>query len=240
MLWWLLAIHRVQFRNARLTYLPTLFIGNKNYSSWSMRPWLALRWANIDFVESLMPLGPRGAGPNPDFLAVSPSGTVPALKFVESELIGDSLAICEWAHEAAPNARLWPTNPVARALARSASAEMHSGFGPLRQEMPMNIKRRKTNHTLSDAAKANVARVDGLLSSLIERFDGTKSGWLFGHRTIADAFYAPVATRFRTYDVPLSPLTQKWCNTLFADTDFQAWERAAEAEIWTIDETDSV
>jgi glutathione S-transferase len=219
---------------------PSLFIGNKNYSSWSMRPWLALRWAGIEFIEEMMPLGPRGAGPNPAFLLVSPSGTVPALELPEGETIWDSMAICEWAYEAAPGAGLWPTDPLARALARSAACEMHSGFGAVRQEMPMNVRRRKTEHALSDAAKANVARIDALLSTLIKRFDTHGTGWIFGHRTIADAFYAPVATRFRTYNVALSPLTQKWCNTLFADADFQAWEREAIAETWTIDESDAV
>jgi glutathione S-transferase len=223
-----------------MTKEPALFIGNKNYSSWSMRPWLAFRWAGIEFVEEMMVLGPRGAGPNPAFLLVSPSGTVPALELPEGETIWDSLAICEWAHEAAPDAGLWPKDPLARALARSAAAEMHSGFGAVRQEMPMNVRRRKTDHTLSDAAKANVARIDALLSTLIKRFDTNGTGWIFGHRTIADAFYAPVATRFRTYNVALSPLTQKWCDTLFADADFQVWENDAIAETWTIDESEAV
>jgi glutathione S-transferase len=221
-----------------LTNLLTLFIGNKNYSSWSMRPWLALHWAGIAFEEELIPLGPRGAARSEAIFAVSPSGTVPALKLLKGDTIWDTMSICEWAHEQAPHANLWPVDPIARALARSASAEMHSGFGPLRQEMPMNIKRRKESHALSDAAKANVARVDALLSALIKRFDTSGTGWIFGHRTIADAFYAPVATRFRTYNVVLSPLTQKWCDTLFADPAFQAWEKDAQAEVWTLEETD--
>jgi glutathione S-transferase len=223
-----------------MTKTPTLFIGNKNYSSWSMRPWLALRWAGIEFIEKMVPLGPRGMGPNPAILAISPSGTVPALELPDGETIWDTMSICEWAHEEAPNANLWPKDPLARALARSAAAEMHSGFVPVRQEMPMNIKRRKESHDLSDAAKANVMRIDTLLSMLMKRFDTAGTGWLFGHRTIADAFYAPVATRFRTYNVALSPLTQKWCDTLFADLDFQAWERDALAETWTIGESDAV
>jgi glutathione S-transferase len=217
---------------------PFLFIGNKNYSSWSMRPWLALRWAGIRFIEEMLPLGPRGLGPNPSILLFSPSGTVPALELPEGETVWDSMAICEWAHEAVPTANLWPQDPLARALARSACAEMHAGFGPLRQEMPMNMKRRKESHDLSDAAKANVARIDALLSKLMKRFDTSGTGWIFGHRTITDAFYAPVATRFRTYNIPLSPEVQKWCDTLFADPDFQTWEREAQAEVWTLEETD--
>ena len=219
---------------------PTLVIGNRNYSSWSMRPWLALHWAGIAFEEKMILLGPRGLGPNPDIVAISPSGTVPVLVLPGGETIWDTMSICEWANEKALDAGLWPQDPIARALARSASAEMHAGFGAVRQEMPMNIKRRKTDHALSDAAKANVARIDALLSGLIQRFDTAGTGWLFGHPTIADAFYAPVATRFRTYNVGLSPLTQKWCDTLFADPVFQAWEQAALTETWTIGESDAV
>lgn len=223
-----------------MTIRPSLFIGNKNYSSWSMRPWLALHWAGIAFEEKMVPLGPRGMGPNPAIVAISPSGTVPVLVLPQGETVWDTMAICEWANEAAPDALLWPKDPIARALARSASAEMHAGFGAVRQEMPMNVKRRKAEHALSDAAKANVARIDTLLGTLIQRFDTQGTGWTFGHRTIVDAFYAPVATRFRTYNVALSPVTQKWCDTLFADADFQAWEHDAALETWSIGESDTV
>jgi glutathione S-transferase len=218
--------------------LPILFIGNKNYSSWSMRPWLALHWGGIAFEEQMIPLGPRGMGPNPDILAVSPSGTVPALRLQDGTQIWDTMSICEWAHEQAPNAGLWPLDPLARALARSASAEMHAGFAALRQNMPMNVRRVKAGHVQSDKAQADVARTDALLSTLRARFATAGTGWLFGHRTIADAFYAPVATRFRTYGVKLSPATQEWCDTLFADVAFQEWEREALAETWTIGESD--
>lgn len=223
-----------------MTIRPSLFIGNKNYSSWSMRPWLALRWAGIGFEEKMVPLGPRGMGPNPAIVAISPSGTVPALELGQNETIWDTMSICEWAHEAAPDAGLWPRDPMARALARSASAEMHAGFGAVRQEMPMNVRRRKSAHALSQAAQANVARIDMLIATLAKRYDHTGSGWMFGHPTIADAFYAPVATRFRTYNIALSPITQKWCDTLFADADFQEWERDAASETWTIGESDAV
>jgi glutathione S-transferase len=205
-----------------------------------MRPWLALRWAKIDFTEQMMVLGPRGGGVDPAIAAINPSGTVPALKLSDGTLIWDSLAICEWAHEAAPDADLLPSDPVARALARSASAEMHAGFAPLRKDLPMNVRRRKTQHSFSPAAAANVARVDALLSGLRAKFDPQGTGWLFGHRTFVDAFYAPVATRFRTYNITLSKSTQDWCDTVFADADFRAWEAAAISEVWTIPETDEV
>jgi glutathione S-transferase len=221
-----------------MTGLPTLFIGNKNYSSWSMRPWLAMHWGGVGFDEKLIPLGPRGMGINPDIAAISPSATLPALKLPDGETIWDTMAICEWANEQKPDAALWPADPIARALARSASAEMHSGFVLLRQNLPMNIRRRKADHEISEKDKADVARIDALLSGLRQRFDGAESGWLFGHPTIADAFYAPVATRLRTYGVTVSPATQKWCDTIFGNAHFQAWERAAIAETATIPESD--
>jgi glutathione S-transferase len=220
-----------------MTTLPILFIGNKNYSSWSMRPWLALHWAGIAFEAQMVPLGPRGIGINPDIAAVSPSSTLPALKLPSGETIWDTMSICEWANEQAPDADLWPTDPLARAFARSAAAEMHAGFSALRQNMPMNVRRAKVGHVPSDKAQADVARIDALLSGLATRFDASGSGWLFGHRTIADAFYAPVATRFRTYGIALSPLTQKWCDRVFADSAFKDWDRAR-AETWKIAESD--
>jgi glutathione S-transferase len=221
-----------------MTTLPILFIGNKNYSSWSMRPWLVLHWANIAFEEAMIELRPRGGGYNPDIAAISPSGTVPILKLADGDIIWDTMSICEWAHEQAPNAGLWPEEGLARAIARSASAEMHAGFGPLRQDLPMNVRRRKTGHVFSQNAQSNVDRIDKLLSGLRARFDRDETGWLFGHRTIADAFYAPVATRFRTYNVPLSEATRKWCETIFSDRAFQSWEADALAETSTIGETD--
>jgi glutathione S-transferase len=218
--------------------LPILFIGNKNYSSWSMRPWLVLRWAGIEFEEVMIPLGPRGGGINPAIAAISPSATLPALHLPKGEVIWDTMAICEWAHEQKPEAHLWPANPIARALARSASAEMHAGFVALRQNMPMNLRRRKHDHEMSAATVANIARVDALLAGLRARFDKTNSGWLFGAPTIADAFFAPVATRFRTYNTPLHIDTHIWCDAIFADPDFQDWEAAALVEPQTIPETD--
>lgn len=221
-----------------MSAMPVLFIGNKNYSSWSMRPWLALRWAGIAFREEMIPLGPRGQGANQDIVRVNPSGTLPVLELPDGETIWDSLAICEWANENAPNAELWPRDPIARALARSAVCEMHAGFAPLRQQFPMNIKRLKPGHTWDDAASANIARIESLLSGLAERFDPNGGGWIFGQRTIVDAYFAPVATRFRTYEVPLSPALNKWCATLFENSDFQAWEDAAKLETWAIGESD--
>ncbi|GBF57844.1 glutathione S-transferase GST-6.0 [Candidatus Phycosocius bacilliformis] len=218
--------------------LPVLTIGNKNYSSWSMRPWLALSWAGIDFEERIVPLGPRGLGPNPDILAVSPSGTVPVLELEDGLRIWDSLSICEWAHERVPDAGLWPHDAGLRAQARSAVCEMHAGFAALRQGLPMNLKRVKTGHVWSEAVQFQVARIDALLCGLMDASGQPGGAYVLGQRSIVDAFYAPVATRFRTYQVPVSSRLQAWCETIFADPDFAAWDQAARMESWTIEETD--
>lgn len=213
-----------------------LAIGNKNYSSWSMRPWLALRWGQIAFTEQVIPLGSRDGKPNPAILALSDSGRVPVLTLADGTRLHESLAICEWAAEQAP--ALWPADPVLRALGRSAAAEMHAGFAALRREMPMNLRRRKPDHTISAAAEADIARVQALWQALRAR-SGSLGPWLCGTRSVVDAMYAPVATRFRTYGTALSPVSQAWCDTLLADPDFQAWDQAASAETWTIPETDA-
>jgi glutathione S-transferase len=213
-----------------------LAIGNKNYSSWSMRPWLALRWGGIAFTEQVIPLGPRDGKPNPAILALSDSGRVPVLTLADGTRLHESLAICEWAAEQAPG--LWPTDPVLRALGRSAAAEMHAGFAALRRELPMNLRRRKLDHTITAAAEADIARIETLWQSLRARSDNL-GPWLCGTRSVVDAMFAPVATRFRTYGTVLSPISQAWCDTLLADPDFQAWDQAASAETWTIPETDA-
>jgi glutathione S-transferase len=220
---------------------PVLHIGDKTYSSWSMRPWLALRWAGIAFDEHQLRLGPRDGGLNPAIAAISPSGRVPALHLPGGETIWDSLAICEWAAEEAPDAGLWPADPLARALARSAAAEMHAGFSALRQTYPMNL-RRTGAPIRGDASRAaaDVARIDALWRELRGRF-GAGGPFLFGARPgIADAMFAPVATRFRSYGVALSAPAQAYGDALLADPAFKEWDEAAKAEDWTIAETDAV
>ena len=175
---------------------PILYIGNKNYSSWSMRPWLALKWGGLAFEENLIPLGGEGYGKSKirDVLAVSPSGRVPALH-VDGVVVYDSLAICEWAAERAPS--LWPEEAGVRALARSAAAEMHAGFAGLRNDLSMNIRRRMARAPeISDDARADLDRLFNLWSSL-RSAHGSNGAFLFGARSIADAMFAPVATRLR-------------------------------------------
>jgi glutathione S-transferase len=218
---------------------PVLYVGNRNYSSWSMRPWLVLSWGRIDFETRVVPLGGPGYPDRqmPSVLAISPAGTVPALH-LGSDVIADSLAISEWAAERAP--ALWPADPIARAHARSAACEMHSSFGALRGNLVCNVRRRAEPRKLRDDVRRDVERIDAIWTGLRARF-GAGGPYLFGKaRTIADAFYTPVATRFRTYAVEISPEAQRYADTLLKDPAFQDWEAEAVAEEWTIAESDSV
>lgn len=209
-----------------------LYIGNKSYSSWSLRPWLCLRWAGIPFEEVELRLDRPGYGEHAivEVLAVSPNGRVPCLH-TDGLVIWDSLAIAEWAAEERPDAGLWPADRALRAQARSATAEMHSGFAEIRSDLPMNIPRRCRIDTLRRETQAEIASVDRLWSGLRERH-GDKGPWLFGQRSIADAFYAPLATRMRTYDIALSPAAQSWCDTILADADFREWEADCQPNSW--------
>ncbi|HEX3593882.1 MAG TPA: glutathione S-transferase [Polyangiaceae bacterium] len=212
---------------------PVLYVGNQNYSSWSLRPWLALTWGGIDFEMRVLALGGPGymKREEPDVLAVSPSGTVPALH-VGGDVVTDSLAISEWAAELSPS--LWPSDPIPRALARSAACEMHSYFFALRGELPCNMRRRAEPRTFSEDVLRDVARVEAIWSSLLERFGGS-GPYLFGATpTIADAFYTPVATRFRTYGVDLTPGARRYAEALLANPAFREWEAAGAREPWTM------
>jgi len=220
--------------------IPILYIGNKTYSSWSMRPWLTLKWGAIAFEERQIPLGGQGYGRSkiPDILAVSPSGRVPVLH-VDDMIIWDSLAICEWAAEQNPT--LWPQDPAARAVARSAAAEMHAGFAALRGHYSMNLRRKAepAKQPAGENVLADIARIDALWSELRGRFGGA-GACLFGQRSIADAMFAPVATRLRTYKVSAPEHVQAYCAAIFADAAFQEWERAAESETWVIEESEAL
>lgn len=217
---------------------PILYIGNKNYSSWSMRPWLALHWGAIAFEERVIPLGAVGYGKSkiPEILAVSPSGRVPALH-VDDDVIWDSLAICEWAAERVPS--LWPKEPSTRAVARSVASEMHAGFAALRGAASMNLRRRTPARDWAEDVRADIARIEDLWRTCRARF-GADGPWLFGARSIVDAMFAPVCTRFRTYAIDVGPEAAAYCATVFADPAFRAWDEAAAAETWTIPSADAV
>lgn len=209
---------------------PHLFIGNRNYSSWSLRAWLCLRWAGIEFDETLIDLDQPGYGECriAEVLAVSPTGMVPVLRLGD-ESVWDTLAIAEWAAENTRSAALLPGDPLARAQVRSTVGEMHAGFGGLRRELSMNIRRRCRASGLSPAAQADIGRIDRMWATLRERH-AARGPYLFGERSLADAFYLPVATRMRTYGVTLSAVAQAYGEMLLADADFLHWEALVLAE----------
>jgi glutathione S-transferase len=210
---------------------PRLHIGDKNYSSWSVRPWLALRHGGIDFEEVLHALPEIGG--KPSFGAISPNARVPALE-VNGVTIAESLAICEWAGEQAP--ALWPKDSATRALARSASAIMHSGFAALRNEAPMNIRRRTDASRMTRDGLSDAALMDNLWSDWLARSGGP---YLFGEYSIADAMYAPAATRFVTYEIPRSPEADRYIGALTTEPHMAAWIAAANAETRQLPRTDN-
>lgn len=204
-----------------------------------MRPWLVLSWAKIDFETRVLPLGGPGylARQMPSVLAISPSGTVPALH-LDRDVISDSLAISEWAAERVPT--LWPRDERARAYARAATCEMHSGFSALRNQLPCNIRRRVEPRQRGEDVKGEVSRIEAIWTQLLARFAGD-GPYLFGPTpTIVDAFFTPVATRFRTYAVPLGPEAQRYADTLLANEDFRTWETLGAREPWSMPEWDSI
>jgi glutathione S-transferase len=214
-----------------------LVIGNKNYSSWSMRPWLALRANNIDFEEVLIPLYTGEAGKK-RILDVSRSGKVPVL--IDGDVtIWDSLAIIEYLDERFPEKRLWPEDRAQRAYARSISAEMHSGFAELRNECGMNLHRPIGAIGLSAEARANIARIQEIWTECRKRF-GRAGPFLFGAFSGADAMFAPVVHRFRTYAIAVTPEVQRYMDAVMALPAFQQWTSAGLAETLVIDKFETV
>ncbi|WP_456269280.1 glutathione S-transferase family protein [Kushneria sp. AK178] len=202
-----------------------LHIANKNYSSWSMRPWVLMRTLGIDFEEVLTPFeyGSR----QPSFDAFSPTGKVPCL-VDESLTVWESLAICEHLAEAHPE--VWPVDPVARAFARCAAAEMHSGFGALRDECSMNCGLTIEVGTPSEALARDLERLEALWAAGLERFGGP---WLAGNAfTAADAFYAPVAVRVRGYQLTLGETAMAYVDRLLSHPAVAEWVEAGIHEPW--------
>ncbi len=218
----------------------TLVIGNKNYSSWSLRPWLAMKHAGIPFNETNVVLN------RPDttekILRYSPSGRVPCL--IDGELtVFDSLAICEYVNEKMSEktsegnsgGTLWPRDAKARAHARSVVAEMHSGFAALRKHMPMDIRSRHADKGQMALKREDVAADIERIHSVWSECLAQGGPMLFGSFSIADAFYAPVVTRFATYSVKLSPLLAAYSESVLALPAMQQWTAAAKAETETIE-----
>ena len=208
-----------------------LVIGNKNYSSWSMRPWIALRANNIPFEEAVIPLY-TGPADKQRILDVSAAGKVPVLVDGDTT-VWDSLAIIEYIAERYPEVKLWPDDAAARAHARSVCAEMHSGFVPLRSECGMNLHRPIRPVTLSADAKANVARIEEIWRECRARHSAN-GPFLFGRFGAADAMYAPVVHRFRSYAIDVAPDTKAYMETMMALPAFQEWTREGLAETLVI------
>jgi glutathione S-transferase len=202
-----------------------LVIGDKNYSSWSMRPWVLLKHFGIEFDEVMIELDEPNT--KSSILAFSASGKVPCLVADGGFAVWDSLAIAETLAERFPQHALWPRDANARARARSVSAEMHSGFGELRNQMPMNIRKAKPGAGATAGALADIARIDALWRACLEASGGP---FLFGEFTIADAMYAPVVMRFNSYQPKLSPEAAAYAQRVSALPAVAEWVDAARRE----------
>ncbi len=211
-----------------------LIIGNKNYSSWSMRPWIAMKVANIPFEETVMSLDA------PDFKQVvgpvSGTGKVPVL--IDGDVsVWESLAILEYLAEKFPDAALWPTDIATRSMARAVANEMHAGFLPLRRHLPMNMWRPVLKRDLTPEAAANVRRIEVMWADCRARY-GSKSrdAFLFGRFGAADAMYAPVVARLHTYGVDVSATTKAYMDAVMALPAWREWYAAALKETWVLAE----
>lgn len=203
--------------------MPELFIANKNYSSWSLRPWVLMRALDIPFTERLVPFETDGR--HEAFLDFSPTGKVPCLH-ADGLVVWESLAIVEFLADRHPG--VWPDAPVARAWARSAAAEMHAGFSALRETCSMNCGVRVALHEISPALAADLARLDALLGQGLAQFGGPfLTGAAF---TAADAFFAPVVFRIQTYGLQLAAPVMSWVAHMLAVPAMQAWYQAGLAE----------
>jgi glutathione S-transferase len=206
----------------------TLVIGNRNYSSWSLRPWMLLKRLDLAFREIQIRLDMPTT--KDEIEKYGPSGRVPVL--LDGDLrVWESLAICEYVAELAGGG--WPRDPAARAVARSVCAEMHSGFVNLRTEWPMNARARNRRTIATPGLEADIDRVDEIWNDCRRRF-GASGPWLFGEYSIADAMYAPVVLRFNTYGAPVSETARWYMAAALEDGILQSWLTAAKAEPWTI------
>jgi glutathione S-transferase len=208
-----------------------IIVGNKNYSSWSLRGWLAVEMTGLAFEEEVIPLDrPETAAA---LQAASPSARVPVLRH-GATVIWESLAICEYAAERVPDRALWPRPAAARAVARAVSAEMHAGFADLRRDMPMDMRAHRPGEGRSPSALRDVARIVRLWTECRETY-GADGPYLFGDFSLADCMFAPVASRFVTYGVDLSGPAACYRDAVMDWPAVRAWRAAAEAEPWVID-----
>ena len=201
----------------------TLHIGNKNYSSWSLRPWLVMKHFGLPFREHLVSVAGRPF--NPALKPLSGNGRVPCLHRENGFQVWDSLAIIETLAESEP--RIWPADPTARARARSLCAEMHAGFGALRSALPMNLKLRLRGKAAEPDVQRDIDRIIEIWESTRQQFAAGAGPWLFGEFSAADAMFAPVACRFDTYNIPLPPAAAAYRDTLLNHPALQEWRTAA-------------
>ena len=207
-----------------------LILGNKNYSSWSLRPWIAMRHAGIPFDEEVIPLYEPGSAER--IAAHSPTGKVPVL--IDGDMvIWESLAILDHVAERFAKAQLWPADLKARAHARAISAEMHAGFIPLRRHCPMNMRRESKKLELTTDVAANVRRIDQIWTECRERF-GDGGPFLFGTFGAADAMYAPIVSRFASYAIAVGPAAEAYMAAVMALPAWKEWRNAGIAEPWTM------
>jgi glutathione S-transferase len=207
-----------------------LIIGNKNYSSWSLRPWIALRHAGIPFDEEVVPLYEPGSRER--VLAYSSAGKVPVL--IDGDMtIWESLAIIEHLAERFPKAQLWPADVAARALARSVAAEMHAGFVALRRHCPMNMRRDGRKRDLTAEVEADVRRIEQIWTDCRTRF-GAAGPFLFGAFGAADAMYAPVVSRFTSYGIGVGAAAESYMQAVTALPAYREWRTAGLAEPWVM------
>ena len=220
----------------------TIVIGNKNYSSWSMRPWLALKKTGRKFREENILL--RQAETKGRILGYSGAGKVPILKHDLKHgqvSVWESLAICEYLADVFPDAELWPADKAARAHARAASSEMHAGFARLRENMPMDVTRDRRRESRADLVQDEIARIAHIWREARQNFgakvqdDAGKGDFLYGAFTAADAMFAPVVSRFRTYGVRLDEICTRYMNAVLEWPGFKEWEAGALAETAVIE-----
>ena len=210
--------------------VATLKIGNKNYSSWSLRGWLAVKMSGLEFDEKIVPL--FEANHAETMARETPASKVPVLLHDGSK-IWESLAIAEYVAELKPEAKMWPENAMLRAEARSISCEMLSGFTGLRSQYHMNCRKVFPDIAPTEACQSDIARIQNIWLDCLSKSSGP---FLFDAFSIADIMYAPVVSRFKTYEVPVSDTIQAYMDTLLSLPDMQDWYTAAEAEEWIIEE----
>ena len=210
-----------------------LVIGNRNYSSWSLRPWILMRHAGLVFEEVRVPLGTEEGARL--VAELCPAGKVPVLN--DGPLVlWDSLAICEYVADKATGAALWPASVERRAEARAMSAEMHAGFAALRAAMPMNCRRVVAGFEPDFDTRTDIDRLVELFESALARSEARGEGpWLFGRYSVADAMFAPIASRFRTYGIRVPPVTRAWIEATLDDPPMREWYAASAAETETIE-----